>query len=538
MKNFATSTWLPALAGLTLALTACGTLPNTQTPPKLSVVNGTDDLQSVKLGTQAPLLVSQNAQAIEGQYIVVLKDGAAPQLSAQNLAGQGMSAQSLSAQHLVAQTFGLNAQGLTLLQVYGTAVQGFAARLSAQNLSHLRLDPRVKYIEQDAISASSATQSGATWGLDRIDQRNRPLNGSYVYNTTASNVTAYIIDSGIYTGHSQFGGRAFWGGNWTGDGNNYDCNGHGTHVAGTVGSATYGVAKGIRLIAVKVLGCDGYGANSGIIGGINWAASNRNGPAVANISITGGYSQAVNDSVNSAVNSGLIIAIAAGNNGDNACNYSPASADNGINVGNVTSSDTRNSSSNYGACLDLFAPGTNITSTSASGGTTVMSGTSMATPHVAGVIALYLSANPNAGFSSVKSALLGSATTNILGSIGSGSPNRMLYSQLGGGTTPTPQPGSATYSAYLQQGQTATAPALAGFSYTGGTLTGTLSGPSGTDFDLYLQKLSSGSWVTVASSEGSASSEKITYGASSGTYRWRIYAYTGSGNMTLAETRQ
>lgn len=524
------------LTSLALLLAGCGSVaPSSK--GTIAIMPGTAQVQSTKLHTQAPLLGTENPQAIAGQYIVMLRDGAVPGLRAQNLSGS-LSAQSLAAQQLIAQNFGLDAQGLQVLQVYGGTVQGFAARLSAQNLTTLRDDKRVKYIEQDALSAASATQTGVTWGLDRIDQRDLPLGGGYTYSGTASNVTAYIIDTGIYTGHSNFGGRAVWGGNWTGDGYNYDCAGHGTHVAGTVGSATYGVAKGVRLVAVKVLGCNNYGANSSIIGGINWAAANRSGPAVANISITGDYSHAVNDSVDAAVNSGLIIAIAAGNFGQDACNYSPASAPNGINVGNVNSSDVRNSSSNYGSCVDLFAPGTNITSTSYNGGTAVMSGTSMASPHVAGTIALYLSANPSANLSQVRSALLGNSTPNRLSNIGAGSPNRMLYSLFTSSTTtPTPTTPTNTYSAYLYQGYSAANPSAQGFAYAGGTLKANMTAPSGTDFDLYLQRYNGSGWTTVSASEGSASTESIGYGASSGTYRWLVYAYSGSATYTLTESR-
>lgn len=365
---------------------------------------------------------AQLAGPIEGQYIVVLKDSAA------NLSAQGLEASSL-----IAQQFGLDPQGLSVLQLYSATINGFAARLSDENLRILRTDPRVKYVEQDAIAEGSATtQTNPTWGLDRTDQRTRPLNGSYTYNNDASTVTAYIIDSGIETTHPEFGGRAVWGNNFTGDGINTDCHGHGTHTSGTVGSNSYGVAKGVKLVAVKVLNCNNYGPWSSILAGIDWAASNRRGPAVANISITGSYSQATNDTVIAAINSGLTVVTAAGNNSANACNYSPASTSQAITVGNVDRYDARRSSSNYGSCVDIFAPGTDITSTFKGGTTATHTGTSMASPHVAGVAAQYLAAFPQATPAEVQAAILSNSTANVLTNLGTGSPNRMLYGLLPG----------------------------------------------------------------------------------------------------------
>ncbi|WP_272976255.1 S8 family peptidase [Deinococcus geothermalis] len=506
------------LLGLTLLLAACGQQANT---PADTAQASTPDRSS----HTAPLLGTSNPEAIPGQYIVVFSDGAL---------GANLGAQDAGS---LIRTLGLDPQGISVQHIYTQALSGFAAKLSAQNLAKLQADRRVKYIEQDATVHATATQSGATWGLDRIDQRNLPLDGNYSYSTTASNVTAYIIDTGINTAHTDFGGRAVWGTNTTGDGNNSDCQGHGTHVAGTVGSSTWGVAKGVKLVAVKVLGCDGSGTNSGVIAGVNWAVSNKSGPAVANMSLGGGVSQALDDAVNNAASKNLVMAVAGGNDNVDACTSSPARAANAITVGATDRNDARASFSNYGSCLDLFAPGVNITSTwiGSTTATNTISGTSMATPHVTGAAALILAANPSYTTAQVTSALLNNATTGKVTSAGSGSPNRLLYT--GSGSTP-PAPGtSTTYSGSVSQGSSSWKPSTSGFSYAGGTLRGTLSGPSGTDFDLYLQKYNGSSWVDVAASEGSSSSESINYVAGSGTYRWEVYAYSGSGSYTLVETK-
>lgn len=521
----------PGALTLTLILASCGTQP-TQMGADLPE---TQVISPIRARDLAPLLGTDKASAIPGQYIVVFSEGATTgNLSAQSVSGQALS--SLSAPALIRE-LGLDPQGISVQNIYSQALHGFSASLSAQNLQALRADKRVKYIEQDGKMYASATQSDATWGLDRIDQRSLPLNGSYVYGSTASGVKVYIVDTGINTSHSNFGGRAVWGTNTTGDGKNYDCQGHGTHVAGTVGSSTYGVAKGVSLIAVKVLGCDGSGTNSGIIAGINWAVSNKgSAAAVANLSLGGSASQATDDAVNNAAARNLIMAVAAGNENQNACNVSPARAANAITVGSTTRTDARSSFSNYGSCVDVFAPGSDITSTwiGSTTATNTISGTSMATPHVAGAAALLIAAG-NSTNSAVTSALLGNATTGkVVGA--NGSPNLLLYT--GTGTAPAPAPGTTTtYSGSVSSGASSYKPGSSGFSYAGGTLEATLSAASGTDFDLYLQKYNGSSWVDVAASESAGSSESISYSASSGTYRWEVYAYSGSGSYTLTETK-
>jgi subtilisin family serine protease len=296
----------------------------------------------------------------------------------------------------------------------------------------LSKDPAVAYVEQDRKMEALGTQSAPpSWGLDRIDQRDLPLNNSYSYANDGSGVKAYIIDTGIRTSHSAFGGRASWGINTSGDGNDTDCNGHGTHVAGTVGGAPYGVAKGVKLVAVKVLNCAGSGSYSGVIAGIDWVtAEHQPGqPAVANMSLGGGASAAVDDAVTNSINDGVVYAIAAGNSNDNACSYSPARTRAAITVGASTNTDARASFSNYGTCVDIFAPGQSITSAWNTGdsATNTISGTSMASPHVAGAAARVLAANPQFTPQQVSDQMVSDATANKVGDPGTGSPNRLLY---------------------------------------------------------------------------------------------------------------
>ena len=369
---------------------------------------------------------------IDGAYIVVLNDGADPRA--------------------VAAVAGVNPR-----YVYTNAINGFAGTLNHGQLNALSHNPNVAYIEQDARVKAAATQYGATWGIDRIDQRYRPLDGAYTYNYTGSGVRAYILDTGILTSHTEFGGRASAAYDVFG-GNGQDCNGHGTHVAGTVGGSTYGVAKSVSLISVRVLDCYGYGTWSGVIAGMDWVATYHVKPAVANMSLGGGAMQSVDDAVNRMHNAGVTVVVAAGNENQSACNVSPARAANAITVGATTSTDARASFSNWGGCLDIFAPGENITSawvgyTGGGGGggggggdgtqpfiastnTNTISGTSMASPHVAGVAALYLQGSPSAAPATVASAIISNATTGVVTGAGTGSPNRLLYSQLQTSTQP------------------------------------------------------------------------------------------------------
>ncbi|MFP5304799.1 MAG: S8 family serine peptidase [Gammaproteobacteria bacterium] len=572
------------------------------------------------------------AQPIAGQYIVTL---------AKLPAGSPFAAFDTRA---LAQTLA-NQFGGQLLHVYEHALRGFAVRLPDAAAALLAQHPAVAAIEQDQRMAAIATQSGATWGIDRSDQRDLPLDSQYAYaDHGAQNVHVYIIDTGINADHSEFSGRVstsrnFVAGLLSTDPNAWDdCNGHGTHVAGTAAGTVYGIAKKATLHAVRVLDCQGSGSNSGVIAGVDWVTANHVKPAVANMSLGGGDSSALDNAVKAAVVAGVTMAVAAGNDTQDACSGSPNKVPEAITVGATTRTDAVASYSNRGTCLDLFAPGSDIVSASHSNntGTATMSGTSMAAPHVAGAAALYLGADPGLSPQQLRDRMVVDASVGKLSGTGAGgnvltgtygaSPNLLLYTgAIGGGDgTPTDNPTTAAFSAActdlacsfdggassddhgiaayswsfgdggsasgavvshsyaaggtytvtltvtdtvgqtagssqsvsvtapggnapcsgcekvsgsLSNGGTAYHPGSGGFSSAGGTFKGWLRGPSNADFDLYLEKLTSGllgsSWSIVARGESSSSDEDITYNGSSGTYRWRVKSYSGSGSYDL-----
>ena len=467
--------------------------------------------------------------AIDGRYIVVLRKGTS-------------RAEAAAARYEAAR------RGGHVHYEFRAALSGFAASLPEAALDGVRRNPNVDYVEADGVVRAGDTQTGATWGLDRSDQRAMPLNGGYTYDTTGAGVKAYVVDTGIRTTHAQFGGRAVGGYTAIADGRGaQDCNGHGTHVAGTVGGSAHGVAKQVSLVAVRVLGCDGSGTNSGVIAGIDWLTADHQAgqPAVANMSLGGGASTALDTAVANSMADGVTYAVAAGNENVDACNSSPARVAAAVTVGSTTSSDARSSFSNYGTCLDLFAPGSSITSTWHTGdtATNTISGTSMATPHVAGAAALYLQANPSAAPAAVRDALVSGATANVVAGAGAGSPNRLLYSRLGV-SAPAPVPGPAACT--LPESATGS---LSGpgdydvhpngtyFYSAGGTFKGCLRGPSGTDFDLYLLKWNGQSWVTVAQGVSTTSAEDVGYAGTGGYYHWRVKSYSGSGAYAFAMQR-
>lgn len=391
--------------------------------PELTVNADAIDSESTTTARTGGASLFQNPQGrnIQDAYIVVFND------DVQNVEGE-----------VEQLTRGLG--GAKADHIYKHTIKGFSIKVPEVAIRGLLNNPKVKYIEQDQIVTSDATQTGATWGIDRTDQRSLPLNGSYTYNTDGSTVDAYIFDTGIRTDHVEFNGRRRSGYDaYAGVSN--DLNGHGTHVAGTVGGTLYGIAKRVNLVAVKVLGDSGSGTLSGVVAGVDWAAGDHTTkPAVGNMSLGSGFSQTVNDAVKRAVADGIVMVVAAGNDNANAANYSPASTLEAITVGATTSTDARASYSNFGSVLDIFAPGSSITSAwyTSSTATYTISGTSMASPHVAGVAALYLEAFPGSTPDQVSQGLKTAATPNVVTSAGTGSPNLLLFS--GNFSAPPPPP--------------------------------------------------------------------------------------------------
>ena len=354
-----------------------------------------------QLGAPAPLYAVDQQGSLQDRFIVVFNDNVGDVDTEVARATRGLSAQ--------------------VHYTYRSALKGFAATLNAAAVEGLRRNPNVAFIETDDVVEAWTTQSGATWGLDRIDQRALPLSTTYTYGNTGAGVTAYIIDTGIRFSHSEFGGRATSGYDAVDGGSADDCHGHGTHVAGTVGGSTYGVAKGVALVAVRVLNCSGSGTTSGVVAGIDWVSANHATPAVANMSLGGKASSAIDLAVNNSINQGVSYAVAAGNGNvagvaQDACKYSPARVAAAITVGATDRTDTKASWSNYGNCVDFFAPGVGITSAwySSNTATNTISGTSMATPHTTGVAALYLQGNPGASPATVRDALYNLTTKGVV----------------------------------------------------------------------------------------------------------------------------
>ncbi|MBD0478074.1 S8 family peptidase [Acinetobacter baumannii] len=357
---------------------------------------------------------SQAKGIIKNQYIVILNKDAGPSKDfAQNIAKQHAG---------------------KVLQSYDTVLKGFAIYLpdtaGAAFIEAMKKNPHVLSVESDTIvNIDATTQSNPDWGLDRIDQKALPLNSTYSYLQTGSGTTAYIVDTGILSSHQEFSGRVLSGYTAISDGNGTtDCNGHGTHVAGTVGGTTYGVAKNVNLVPIRILGCDGSGASSNVIAGLDWILKNGKKPAVVNMSLGGEANASLDSAVENLFNNGYVMVVAAGNSNTDACSSSPARVSKAITVAATDSTDTRASYSNYGSCVDIFAPGSQINSSwiGSNTATKVLNGTSMATPHVVGVVAEMLQSIPTATPQTISTNLLNQASNNVVKNP-SGSPNRLLY---------------------------------------------------------------------------------------------------------------
>jgi len=510
---------------LVLILALLVSVSSADTPVTLSKAEGKE------VGNQvAPLLNKDAANAVPGQYIVVFKDGTSKAMANQVKAD-------------VAREHG------NAIQAEWTVVNGFSAKMSDASVAALQKNPNVKYVEQDVYV--TVNENPNSWGLDRIDQRDLPLDNSWLTGLSdGSGVHVYIVDTGIRMTHVEFAGMTFGNGyDFIDNDSDYsDCHGHGTHVAGTAVGQNHGIARGATLHGVRVLNCQGSGTGTQVINGINWVANNAILPAVANMSLGGGYSATENNAVNNAVAAGVVFAVAAGNENTDACTKSPASATDALTVAASTSADARSSFSNYGSCVDLFAPGSSITSSTNDSDTSTASwnGTSMASPHVAGVAALFLGDNPSWTPAQVRAAMIDDPNTGTssgrLSGV-NGSPNELLYwgTELDTAPppTPTPVPGDCTGYNNSLAGSLSGTGVSEYWTYSSkasGSFEGDLTGPGGTDFDLYLQRSrkSSGPWTTVASSLSATSNEYISYSSGSSYYfRWQVYSYSGSGNYTL-----
>lgn len=470
---------IAALGLVAVVLAACSEDPTSPAPLTARAPNSLSYARS----TSGP---------IAGRYIVVFKN------DVQDVDGE--------AQRIA------NRRGGRVTYTYKAALKGMALDLSDAQVAALRAEQNVAYVEQDQTVSISTTQTGATWGIDRIDQRALPLSGTYTYNADGTGVTVYIIDTGINFTHTEYVGRASTGiDEVTRGGTAADCNGHGSHVSGTVGGTTYGVAKKVKLVAVRVLDCSGSGTYSGVIAGIDWVTAHRVLPAAANMSLGGGYSAALNTSVENSIASGVVYAIAAGNSTADACSFSPASAPSAITVGATDITDTFAYFSNYGTCVKISAPGVDITSAwiGSTTATNTISGTSMATPHVAGAAALYLQVNPTATPAQVQSALVSNATPDVITSIGPGTPNLLLYTL------------------FISAGPT---PPVANFTYTCSMLACNFDGSSSTALST-----ASYSWKFGDAATGTGTTASHTY-AAGGTYSVELTVTDANGTSTKTQT--
>jgi len=490
--------WLK-LSGFVLALLAISC--STEEPQMLGP-------QPVGKPAIAPLIASPGAELVPDQYIIVFKP---------SVTDVDAEVDAFETSHGVRAAFR-----------YETALKGFAATLPAPALLALRQNPRVDYIEQDQIAHAVGTQTPATWGLDRIDQVSLPLNNTYNFNQTGTGVDAYILDTGIRVTHNEFGGRAVPGVDQiTPGGNANDANGHGTHVAGTVGGTTFGVAKAVRLIAVRVLDANGNGTFAQVIAGVDWVTSDHTTrPAVANMSLTGGLSTALNTAVQNSIADGVTYCVAAGNNASNVSGFSPASTPEAITVGATSITDSWASFSNFGAGVDILAPGVNVTSAwnSSDTATNTISGTSMATPHVCGAAALYLEANPSSTPAAVAAGLVSIASPNKISGVPAGTVNLLLFSLIGGGA-PTPPAAPTLVSPSNGARNVSRTPTLTWNASTGAT-------------SYHVQVSTSPSFSPLAYDNASVTGTSVTLPqlGSRVTYFWHVSASNAEGTSAFSET--
>lgn len=402
---------------------------------------------------------------------------------------------------------------------------GFVANMNPAQVAAFERNPNVAAVEPDAAVYTTTTQSNATWGLDRVDQRALPLNGSYTYPNSGA-VDVYVIDTGLRADHTEFTGRTAAGFDAVGDGNGTsDCNGHGTHVAGTIVGTTWGVAKGGRVIPVRVLGCSGSGTLSGVVAGLEWAVTHHQAgvPAVANMSLGSSVSSSVDTAVQALINDGVTVVVAAGNSNVDACLSSPARVPAAITVAAATANDAKASYSNYGSCVDLYAPGSSITSAAntSTTGSSVLSGTSMAAPHVAGAVAVLLAANPTLTPAAVGNSIVANASPNVITSNVSGTPNRQLFVSTSA-TTTVSAPAAPTSVTATPGSRRATVSWIQG-SNNGSALTGHT-------IIIYQGTTRVGSVVVAAS----ASSAVVTGLKSGQTYNFRVSATNALGTSPLS----
>jgi subtilisin family serine protease len=464
--------------------------------------------RALKIGSSTAALVTA-AKPIPGSYIVVMKDAVA------NVDGEVDQ---------IGQQYGTRAA-----YRYRAAIKGFAGRLSPAAVAALRNDPRIAYIEEDQeVHIVGVQANPPSWGLDRIDQASRPLDASYTYNQTGAGVDAYIIDTGIRTTHQDFGGRAVAGFDAvTTGGTAADGNGHGTHVAGTVGGTTYGVAKGVHLIAVRVLDNSGSGTTAGVIAGIDWVTSDHTTHrAVANMSLGGGPSTSLDDAVRRSIADGVVYAIAAGNSSADASTASPARVAEAITVGATDINDAFASFSNFGPLVDILAPGVNITSAwrTSDVATNTISGTSMATPHVTGAAALYLEANPTATPAQVQSGLIAVASTGKITGVPSGTANRLLFTIFGPPPPPPPPPAPTSQ----------VSPANGA---TGVAVPATLSWNASATATAYRVEVSANSAFTTPiflDRTVATTSTSVSGLAANTTYYWRVSASNAGGSSAVS----